>query len=689
VVARVLLGGVEIGGDVTGAGYDWELRSGVDPVERQWRVSRARADQIPPMRPLELRIESERETLVVQHVYLLQVLPGALPGPEQDATLRLADRRFLWSREWVSTTMNLRRATGDTRLANAGQNAGENALVLPEIEYARFSLGPNPQAPTAPWTAEDALRWLIVEKLGAPVVVRDQLPEVEIENLLLEDPGHHAVERLLAYLPGVNLYVDRDGQVVVYDTLSGGETAPFAAMTDRPHGGAGGVRVVRSEDLAPSEFVVHFGIESECRFDAQEPSSGSNAPVDEDEPNLIPVLQVPDPELELGDRTVARATWAEQSDVFAAWGAFGLYNTAVSFDVLRRFALKFGWANFEQAWGNSPLLPPNSEPLNALRARTAVDAYRRLYRVGRYFWQRIESMREVRVAILDFVTGAYAPAEVFCDWTRRPTFRGMSYQNDPNVQQGWFQRGWAANLADVDPAPVAVRVVDEQSGVIRLEPTLDPYGHSQAMVLGYPQGGLIPLQTGLAEANRTGQEVYARWDRVVVEEGFQVAVVMTVVPGSPNDTGRLWQERVPASAIGLEGRGPPMHLRVFPGIATARFGWTDSGGEAIKNAILGRGPWPADQLVNGTIVRDVAQATARRAAEAYRPRPMGTAVADMRPGVEPAGSLDSVQHVLRGNGVTETVATFRVARAPQDVWRYLSTSTRRALMGVLNQAGAR
>lgn len=676
------LGGVPLGGSDF---YEWEIRPGAIQVERLFPVTKSRAAQIPLLQPLELVLEGPRGALRCAEVYVLEVLPGSLPAGEreQQVNLRLADRRWKWGREWISTTLNLRRATGETRLVNAGQE--ENARLVPEIEYARFSLYP-PESPAEPWTATTALRWLVETKLGTPLELADQLPEIEIESLQLEDDGQAALERLMAYLPGAALFIAPSGRAVVYDVASGKERELLARFQARPQSGS--VQVVDRTPLAPSEYVIHFTPEAELRLGYREVSgAGSIAPRAEDTPTLYPVLQVPDFELELEDRTVARGTWAEQGAVFDAWGSFGIHNQPVSFDALRRHMFKYGFAQFETAWGNDPRQA--FDPVRALRARVAAESFRTFFRLDRFFWQRIESIRAVRIAIIDPQTGTYAPAEAFSDWTRRPQFKGLAYANDPNVNHGWAVRGYADLLVDADAAPVEVRIADPQSGVIQLVPKLDPWGMASAMALGYPVDGILPKQggIGMAEAIRTGNELYARWDMVELEGGWQLAIVLTVVPASPNDLGRLWTETVSGDDVGVPGRGPPLHLRVLPGVCTARFAWTDSQGQPLVDAILGRAPLPEAALFNGVIVRDVARATARRAAEVYLSRPIGEGAIDMTPDAVPTGTLSSVRHQLAG-GHMRTVGTFRAATQPADIWRYLDSSTRRAILNVLNRPGA-
>lgn len=674
----VTLGGVVMGGATL---YDWELAEGPAPVEHAFTASIERVEQLDRIlgQPTTLEIVGPRKTLTVEQVYLISVEAGSDPFERR---LRVTDRRWTWPKRWVSTTFNLRRATGNKFLAGEGRL--ENRLLQPEIRYARYTLYPH-DSPSEPWTAREALRWIVETELGVPLVFRDEPPtQVPIEDLEVEAAGDDAVSRLLTFMPGMALYVDLAGRAVVYDTQKGDEAELLQRSQERPHVSGGQVIVVDRRVLRPAKVVVLFTPEVEMRFEFREGSEGGTSVEEEDTPSLVNVAPLPDAQLEVGGVLLARSSWAPLTELFTAWGAFGLHNRQITLSDLRQRALGHGWANFEQAWGNDPNAPPDS--VAAARAGTAARSWRILYRIDRYWTQRLAAIRPYRASIVNPETGAYGRAEAYCDWTRRPSHKGLAaLKSQPNLNQGWAVRGYNDDLASAEPAPALVELVDEQSGVIGVHPLVDPNGLAQAMVWGYPEGGKLPSQHKGAW-KRTGERLYANWNYVRLEDDFRMAVLLTVVPGSPNDLRRFHQVEVTPEEISPSpgtSVGPVVYARVFPGVMTARFGWLDGQREAIEAAVKGAGPYPLDLLLNPDLVQDVARATAARIYETLRDRPAGSAELDMDPDIQPRGTVGRVRHVM-GGGATTTQIAFQAVSQPTDVWRWLNASTQRAILKTLN-----
>lgn len=674
--AEVLLGGVALGGSDA---YSWGLSAGVAPVERLWTVSATRAEAIQAGVPLTLEIQSSgHPRLVFREVYVLEVLPG--PDPFR-RVLRVADKRWTWSRKWVAAGFNVRRATGDKFLANSTDKI-ETAILQPDIRYAKWSLFP-PENGETPWDAEGVLRE-VFRQLGEPVVNVDaKLPEVEVQDLELDDDGAAAVERALAYLPGADVFVDYDGSVVIFNTLDRRELEVLGRTSAAPHATYPAVAgMVDKRHLRPHRVRVLFTPEVEVRFDFTEGGT-----VTRDSNELRNVAPVPDVTLEVPGRElpVARGTFLPLDTLFSAWGAFGMKGVPLSTDALRRNALRHGFGALEHEYGNNPLAA--FDVVNAARIRTAVEHWRKTYQVAEVFMQRLASIRAVRVAILNTETGLYAPAEAYCDFTRIPTHKGLARLGNANVNQGWTARGYAELLADAQVAPAVVSVIDGQAGVIRVEPQLDPFGLSQAMALGYATDGKLPSQlTG--EANRTAVDLFAQWGMVELDASFQLAVVLTGVPASPNDLRKFHEEVIEASELGETGSGPEAVVRVFPGVVTARYAWSDDYGQEVLDALRGLGklPEPGVACVNLDQVQEVARASALRLFELYRDRPEGANLVDADPELRPAGTVAAVEHTMAG-GVTESLVTFGAVRRPLDVWQYLSASTRRALLRVLHRGG--
>lgn len=688
MTARITLGDLVLGGSNT---YEWPIVPGVAPQEQFWNVSAPRADEVRLGTPVTYSKAGVRKPLTVQQLYVLEVLPATSP---RQRVLHVSDRRWLWSRKWISSAFNVRRATGDKFLVN-NTDSIENAVVQPTLAYAKWSIFP-PENGSVPWTALQVLDF-VFKKLDQPYRIDESVGRAKdvaalnVQDLELDDSGAKALERVLAYLPGTDVYMDHDGTAVVYSTLPGEEFAttrvrgepPFPFLRRMHATYPGDVQIVNRRALRPRRVHVLFTPEVEIRMNFQEGGT-----VDRDAPNLVNVAPAPEPQTTLADgRVVARGSYVPLETLFTAWGAFGFDPStegtrAVSIEVLRKHAFKHGWAGFEQAFANQPLQPFNA--VYAQRAACAVDNWRRTYQVSEFFMQRLASIRAERVAILNTETGAYAPAEVFCDWVRRPSMLGLAKDiADDNTTQGWAVRGYAPLLANARVLPGgrdAVDVADPQAGIIRVHPQVDPYGHSQAMALGYPStdGGIPSINLG--KANEEAEDLYAQWDCVELEEGFKLAVVLTCVPASPNDTAKFHRVSITAEEANAgPADGPDVYIRVFPGVMTARFAWSDALGNDLVQSVRGFGPgYPLAALVNDGFVRDVALASAKRLYSSLRDGPMGSAAVDMDPDIKPFGNVTSVRHVMSG-GVTETIVTFGAVRTPADIRPYLDASTRRAI----------
>lgn len=671
----VTFGGIVLGGSGL---LDWEIASGSQPVTREFTLSRERAEAIAELDgPQTLRIEGPRKTLEVERIYLLEVLPTDEPFTRR---VRLADSRWLWPKRWVATSYNLRRTTGDKFLAGEGRI--ENQLILPEIKYARFSLSPR-ENPSDPWTDRAAIEDVFFAQLDETVRFEDEPPDVELQDVELDDPGDAAVDRLFVQIPGMWFYLDRKGDVVVYDRFSGRERELLDRLPPYNRDGTQ-VQIVDRRRTRPAKVVVLFDVEAEVRLDHTEPSGTSSTSRDEDEPTLTQVGQVPDVSLTIRGEELARSSWADLSAMFGAWGAFGGVpdKIPVTFDVLRYHAFKHDWQSFVQAWGNAPGRPP--DPVNLARAVTAVESWRRRLRIDRFWVQRAAAIKPYRAALLNRETGAYAPAAVYSDWVGQPTHKGHALgAADQNDRQGWAVRGWAESLSGAEPAPVRVEVLDEAAGIIELRPQVNPFGISARVVLGYPVGGTLPSQD-----MSLGDALFKHWDLVVLEPGWKCSVVLTVTPGSPNDIQRFYSVTVRPEDIEPDpgpSEGPTVYARVFPGVMTARFGWLDYQGEAIKAAFKDGG-WPESSLVNGDDVRDVALATAKRIYDTLRDRPFGAPSFDLDPDIEPVGTVSRVHHVMDG-GATTTSLAFSAVTQPADIWRYLNASTRKVIRKILRAQG--
>lgn len=685
--SKASLGGVTLRG---AAAYDWELRAGTIPVERLWRISARHAERFRELlgTPQELVIEGPRgKTLRVKHVYPLEILPGPNPHVKH---LRVADRRWLWDRYVVDANFNVRFATGTNFLVN-DSGLIENAVLQPELRYRKATLYP-PDNPASPWTPQQVLEY-VFEQIKQPISFKASsvtADTFEVQDLRLKDRGPAAVDRVLGYFAGLEVFLDYEGNAVLYRPLDNTGLDILPRLQRKQVTGADLEWVMRPE-IAPEKIVVLFAREIECRFNHLE--STSRGPKDTN--SLIQIAPSPDATITLTTgKKVARNSLVDITTLFATWGAFGFLGEALSFSVLAKLGYAAGV--LEGLYGNNPQAV--FDPVAAARIRAALQSWRRLYRIDEEFMGRLEAVRAVRATVLNTETSQRAPSPAYCDYTRRIAARGfLRSPDEPNKQSGWAVECWAAAapgaaastlLEDGHIAPAEVRVLDPSTGVVRVEPQLDPWGHADAIMFGYPEKGFVPTITGESDANRTGDDAYAQWLAGPMRTGFELATVLTVIPSAPNDLRRFHAVEVPTVRFGLysTGKAPPMYVQVFPEVMTARYAWSDAQGTRIVDAIKGVGAPPEDLLVNREDVEAVADAVARRETEPWLPRLAGSVDVDLDPELLLESSINSIRHGLFG-GVTNTRVSAGAIRQARDIWGYLPTPTRNFILQTLVGAG--
>ena len=673
--AGVVLGGSDV--------FDWDLASGTRPVQKAYTVSHKIADALKGSMgaPQTLVIDNGRIKAEFHNLYLIEIHPGATPF---DRLIRIVDVRWLWSKAHVSSTFNLRRTIGDTFLLNTEGDIA-NVVIQPRIKYARFTINGD-----APWTAETAIRE-VMRQIGQPFIFKDLPNAVEIENLTIDDSGDDAVERVLSYMPGMSVYIDRGGTAVFYDRLSKKEAALVKGLPNAQLVGLQ-IRDVDRAHVRPRRVRVFFTPWLETRFNYSEPTTTgfltTSVPEEQKDTNdMVNVAPTPDIETTLPDgRKVARGTWVPLVDLFEAWGVRKISasrSVKMSFDILRKHIFGRGVTSFIHQFGNTAGSPP--DPVWIARAATVVAHFRRSFRIVDIFWQRISNVLPFRASIINTETGAFGPAEAYCNWIRRPSYFGIAkHVTDGNKNQGWVVSGYADKLSGARAAPASVTIADAESGIIRIDPRFDPYGLTDQMAFGSPDGDVIPSQD-LGRGNRTGLRVYSRWDSIQLKSGFKLSLLVTTVPGSPNTTNRLHAEDVEApKENGIStGKGPDMEIRVQAGLMPALFGWNDNESDVIINAVKGLATLPTSLLGNAQTIKNLAKAAAARVYETLADRPQGSVTVDMRPELEPTGMVSAVRHVMDRGAMTTRVELPAVRQAAS-LWRFLDGPTRRAVLHVLN-----
>lgn len=250
----------------------WELREGAEPVTRDFLMTQDHALQ------LRERVGAIRLSLGIRdtqfnfdNLYVLDLPPGPSPHLRY---VRVADRRWIWKYVHVLRRFNMRRKVGVKR-----PNAPGGDLVIDvdeDISYAEYSLNPDN---FEPWTANEIIDNVLERVLsresefaGAAPAVFERAnatdDEIPIENLELDDRGDMAISRCLQFIPGLALFIDQSGNVVLYNKADGTEAALVSSskeIVERGH-----LELVDKRVIRPQSVRVHFTMEQEVRFDYAE-----------------------------------------------------------------------------------------------------------------------------------------------------------------------------------------------------------------------------------------------------------------------------------------------------------------------------------------------------------------------------------------------------------------------------------
>lgn len=686
----------------------WSLTTGVAPFVTTVHVDASEASRMESMLGKEVTLDLDG--VKVERLTLIQRVSSPAPWV---ASFQIADRRWLWQREWILRRFNVPRRTG-TKTTFDGAPVIELLQGGDVFTYAEWSLNNGVK-----WKPVAALLSLLRRLVKDDVVVLGGTDrDVPIENLEVDDPGDAALARVLSHVPGAEIYVALDGRVVVFDRTAGEDAADAVRRLGPPVVGGGVVAGVDLKAIRPKEIHVLFSREVELRFDAKEEGEDVTETVvfQDATLELLNVLPVPDLTLNLDGRTVFRGTWARISKVLPVWNADRLDGLGagleVNFENLRRYWLHGLWS----AWVNLGAKDPDANWVT--RLSTLKAHYRRTYQLAYGWMRRIRSIHPWRVAVVDPVTGARAPALVQADYSMQPSEKAVF--NASREKRGFFSfmnvRGYPSDglLSSGKPAPCAVQVLDDHTGVLHFNFLPDPIGFVSAYhpsVLenmsgqrGSPQGDLrdfamrefSPVVDGTVEGFDTGS--------LVLSPDHRILCVVTATPGAPNNERQLHRivvrpedlgAALPASAAG--GSGPPVTVRVPPTVYAARFIWIDEVSRDLYPRLFGfNAPDPEQAGVESSEMerselwqnpdecRRLAKATALSYWVKLRDHTEGEQVGERDSSQVPTGNLAVVTHSVESNGARIT----RILLPPDvkaiDVFAFLDDRTRQTILGLVD-----
>lgn len=646
----------------------------------------------------------------------------AAPSPKWRSFL-IADRRWLWPNAVYRRSINERRVVGTTRLLSPDQL--DRVDLAPDLAYKVYSL----RNQTTPWTATDLLRdladevqrWESQEGGASPNVVVPAIgpgADLPIQDLELDGSLDSCIERVMAYLPGLDVTVDANGDVRFFWRTGTEESEQIAAAGPEVKGG-GHVQPVSFKRTRPRKVRVYFTLHVEARIDTEElASTSSTSAPDPDGWTADNVLPVPDYELALTTgATVTTGTWVTFPVALASWGAPPGVAGALDFPLIRRaMAPGNSLANMFEEHGRA------SPDQDWVRRGGVIEAhYRRTFRVNPRIMDRVSNVRASRVATINPEQGTRGRASVWSDFAYLPTGRSRyaEYANSAHTSAVMNCACYPSSglISGTPAAPASVTIDDADQGIytITYEPTPTRL-YVETLPSQVETQGANTQPGTLVAAMSAGPSPYLRrstraigWNIIgrfqspaELTANHKTITILTVVPAAPNTKRAMcWVDVTPGDVPSFPGQGecegPMLEIRVGPGLEVGRMAWLDSRKDELRAAITSDDARPvtgsevyalADLVTNynsggaggnAASLTSIARACAARVWHSMRDRQLGAATFRFTPGAQLAGALTEIEHELSMTGALTTRMSLPARIEGLDLTRYTDAATRRVL----------
>ncbi len=674
-----------------------------------------------------------------RNVYILHRSPG--PNPFV-AAVTIADRRWLWRYAAYKRSFNVTRKVGDQRLVSPNQL--DAVTIDPKQAYKLWSLDGNRDTP---WTAtrvledlRDAIKQFEQDEVGiSPEVVLPNVASLTaaalpIQNLELAGSLDSCIERALAYLPGLDVYVNASGAVVFFWRSEFGAETEELAKAGPEVQNRGHIEPIDYSRIRPRKYRVYFEIESELKFKAEELAAGStsagNGPDDMYCENVLPI---PDYSVTLRGQTLTTGCYLTMNDAFEAWGSF-----PGGFGVLTKQRVCMWMVPGTNAWDR---LERNSRfAANAnwvARVGSVLANFRTTFRINPAWVDRFSDVHAYRVGTVNSETGTRGASSVFSDFCYDAAQRNMEaeLQNAEGQALGYIYNvpSYPAGGIITDStlaSPAKLEFLDADQGVFHITYNPDKFGLftsafpsqienvGQNTQPGHVVAGTAGPTTDLGLLGRTYSAV--AWNmrdryqaRAQLTSAHSMLAIVTATPGSPNSKRSLCYVDVPAAdVVAFPGQaqcnGPMQEIIIPASMETARIAWKDDESERIKSvftnqiiAPIGKDePYPLRDLVlnygksgaggtdpsaGGAVsLTAIAKAEATRRYHADRDRSVGTAEFGFRDAAEMRGATTRISHTLASNGSLTTRYDLPGRIEPLMLDRYLPSSLVRIMRRMLH-----
>lgn len=669
----------------------WGRRGGVVPYTSRITTSKERAQEIyKKAAGGEVKLKLQDKEFVV---WVTALEPGPTP---LTLTLVLQDVRWILPYIYIKMDANLKRLSTDRHIEGPRL---EVAVQVPTTIYAPHSLDGG-----RPWDAKGfvlEVKNRIIDELSraSNTTIRGEvfdlgiLPIIEVVNWRLDGTGDEVVGKLLNLVPGLQMEVDDTGALRFYSEAGLGDREQVAGL--QPYADApNDYPVIRSiSHRRPQQITVMFNKVMELLFSYNEAVAETNVSSENPlRPNfdLINVVQVNEPEITYNGRTYGHGSWMPFFDYLAWLGSSASQiPPTVPKEAYPSIATvrKHFFSGFTRLF-SVYVTGAETDPLWQRRWQTILSHYRQTFMVSQHWYDMLGGIEAVRSTVFDTVRNVRAPAEVYCNWTVRPTWRGVDLPGQAPKQFTVTNDVFNGNdTDDVVSAPFEVVVEDHEAMILRIIPRKDMTLEGDLPVPGLPT--IATLHDASRHINDTAAVVQkSLWTHIEMQDEFILAVILSASVAVPNDNYQFhWITIYPDEAQQLiktvnigECEGPGMYVRIDPGVVEARGTWLDDAFDTIQNVVYEGESIPMNLLANPKILEDVAKAAAARIYESMAVRLDGSRVrVPFKPDMQPAGALAEVDHILNTDGRLYTSFSFFNSFEPRDLLAYLPEGTRRVI----------
>lgn len=692
------------------AGIKWGFVSGVGPQSFAVPALRPYADKLVGLLKGDVKLtlyapdgRLQAKSITFEKLWLNLRTPY---GYQKD-TLILQDRRWTWERPKVTKAYNLTRRSNDL-LTFGGQLPEflQNYLTEARPYFVESTILHDEQGPLRPYTATDIVYEILRDVLGyaegdIDISAASSTNFVPPNQFIEGETAASVIQRFLA-LGGNDLYIERDGRVIIYDRTKPFEESDFFALFGNgipAFRGGTELFVVDYKAIRPFEIEVQHPVEAELLCTHTEVSATttttgeSPATTFEDALAQLKTGQV---RVRNVSRTIVpnqveglpRGTVVSIEDALSAYGKLISAPRELTIDDLREV---YGDDNAEM------LGAFNQGSFDATFKINAVSIYQQIMKDFRSLFQlpdevrkQLLGLKDVLVDIMNPESQSRVPAEVFSivSWFINENLLVDVQENPSGIPLNSFDE------SPYTPVPASVAIEDGDLGLIRINwlNDLDRPGTVVKAFPGEARQDIYGDELGEGRAvNAQGSYHHG------VKDDWECSFIISVVPFPNNDPRgrRHFRQVFKATDFGEDGDGP--RLVHFSAVDSARFRLPDSLSDYVDEERRRSTDVDVDEdlrdemgvagpMVNFGIIQAVGYAEAKRIYRTYNNQIEGNATFgwdEFWTNIRPRASMRNILFGMSSDGEATVTVNCQRLTSPKDILNALPRTVLEATGRVL------